>query len=317
MYAVTRSFANSVAQARRWRRTPTRATGVRRRDSSSSASSYYTSRDGCAVAAPCSRRSSRPASARSPAAAAYGFLYDRHAARGHPRDVPRPRTAARARRAAHRSAHRHPSQPLGLARGCGARGRALMNEHPDLIVLGGDYVTWGDRRVRRPVAEALAPLSAPHGVFAILGNHDDDHDMPAALGENGVQVLKDARTRLTIRDETARSRRASASGRSAQIDIADPDPRRRTGDRAARARSATADRSRRARTFRWCCQATRTADRSCCRSSAPSPRRSFRWSPAWAAGSDDDVREPRGGNGLRSGPGELSAGGRRSDAAPA
>ena len=77
----------------------------------------------------------------------------------------------------------------------------LMNEKPDLIVLGGDYVTWGDRTYVLPSAEALAPLSAPDGVFAILGNHDDDHDMPAALGKNGVQVLKDARTRLTIRNE--------------------------------------------------------------------------------------------------------------------
>ncbi len=39
-------------------------------------------------------------------------------------------------------------------------------------------------------------------MFGILGNHDDDHDMPAALGKNGVQMLKDARTRLTIRNET-------------------------------------------------------------------------------------------------------------------
>ena len=29
---------------------------------------------------------------------------------------------------------------------------ALMAERPDLIVLGGDYVTWGDRRLRRAVA---------------------------------------------------------------------------------------------------------------------------------------------------------------------
>ena len=79
---------------------------------------------------------------------------------------------------------------------------ALMNERPDLIVLGGDYVTWGDRRYVGPVAEALAPLSAPHGVFGILGNHDDDHDMPAALARNGVQMLKDARTRLNVRNET-------------------------------------------------------------------------------------------------------------------
>jgi hypothetical protein len=78
---------------------------------------------------------------------------------------------------------------------------ALMGEQPELIVLGGDYVTWGDRAYVRRSAEALAPLAAPYGVFGILGNHDDDHDMPAALGRNGVQVLKDARTRLTIRDE--------------------------------------------------------------------------------------------------------------------
>jgi predicted MPP superfamily phosphohydrolase len=78
----------------------------------------------------------------------------------------------------------------------------MTQEKPDLVVLGGDYVTWGDRNFVGPAAEALAPLSAPNGVFAILGNHDDDHDMPAALGRNGVQVLKDARTRLTIRGET-------------------------------------------------------------------------------------------------------------------
>jgi predicted MPP superfamily phosphohydrolase len=79
---------------------------------------------------------------------------------------------------------------------------ALMNERPDVIVLGGDFVTWGDRRYVQPSAEALDPLSAPFGVYGILGNHDDDHDMPAALARNGVEMLKDARTRLTIRRET-------------------------------------------------------------------------------------------------------------------
>src|ERR671936_2514185 len=72
----------------------------------------------------------------------------------------------------------------------------LMNEEPDLIVLGGDYVTWGDRQYVRPSAEALEPLAAPHGVFGILGNHDDDHDMPAALAARGVQMLRDARISL-------------------------------------------------------------------------------------------------------------------------
>jgi predicted MPP superfamily phosphohydrolase len=78
---------------------------------------------------------------------------------------------------------------------------ALMAERPDLIVLGGDYVSFRDTRYVRPAADALAPLSAPHGVIAILGNHDDDREMPAALAAKGFTVLKDARTRLTIRGE--------------------------------------------------------------------------------------------------------------------
>jgi len=80
--------------------------------------------------------------------------------------------------------------------------RALMAETPDLIVLGGDYVSWRDARYIQPAADALAPLSAPQGVIAILGNHDDDRDMPAALAAKGFIVLKDARTRLTIRGES-------------------------------------------------------------------------------------------------------------------
>ena len=77
----------------------------------------------------------------------------------------------------------------------------LMNERPDLIVLGGDYVTWGDRDYVQPSAEALQRLAAPHGVFAILGNHDDDHDMAAALTARGIEVLKDARTRVVVKGE--------------------------------------------------------------------------------------------------------------------
>lgn len=76
--------------------------------------------------------------------------------------------------------------------------QALMAERPDLIVLGGDYVTWGDRRFVGAAAEALGALSAPHGIFAVLGNHDDDRDMPAALASRGIEVLRDARTQLRI-----------------------------------------------------------------------------------------------------------------------
>lgn len=80
--------------------------------------------------------------------------------------------------------------------------RVLLDARPDLVVLGGDYVTWSDSRYVGPVAEGLAALNAPHGVFAVLGNHDDERDVSAALGSRGFAVLRDARTRLTIRGES-------------------------------------------------------------------------------------------------------------------
>jgi uncharacterized protein len=77
----------------------------------------------------------------------------------------------------------------------------MMAEKPDLIVLGGDFVTWGDRSYVVPCSEALAGLSAPFGVYAVVGNHDDDRDMPAALISHGYEVLRDARTTVRIRGE--------------------------------------------------------------------------------------------------------------------
>ena len=78
----------------------------------------------------------------------------------------------------------------------------LRGAAPDVVVLGGDYVTYGNRNYVEPVAELLAPLAnAPHGSFAVLGNHDDDRDMPAALAKRQFTVLKDQHTRLTIRGE--------------------------------------------------------------------------------------------------------------------
>ena len=78
----------------------------------------------------------------------------------------------------------------------------LMAERPDIIMLGGDYVTWGGGRNRAFVEEAaedLARLEAPHGIFAVLGNHDDDRDMTAALTARSITVLRDARTRLQVK----------------------------------------------------------------------------------------------------------------------
>jgi predicted MPP superfamily phosphohydrolase len=132
---------------------------------------------------------------------AYGYLYGRHAIEVTHTDLAvdgLPPSLAGLRIGLLTDVHRSQLVP---EEDVAAAVTALMNERPDLIVLGGDYVTWGDRRFVGPAAEALARLTAPHGVFGILGNHDDDHDMPAALMKNGVQMLKDARTRLTIKHD--------------------------------------------------------------------------------------------------------------------
>jgi predicted MPP superfamily phosphohydrolase len=79
---------------------------------------------------------------------------------------------------------------------------AVMSDAPDLIILGGDYVTNRDRRYAQPAADALAGLSASAGVFAVLGNHDDERDVPNALAAAGFVVLRDARTQIVVRGET-------------------------------------------------------------------------------------------------------------------
>ena len=53
-----------------------------------------------------------------------------------------------------------------------------------------------------PCADLLEALTAPFGVFGVLGNHDDDVEMPRELKRRGVEMLNDARTTLTIRGET-------------------------------------------------------------------------------------------------------------------
>jgi uncharacterized protein len=75
-------------------------------------------------------------------------------------------------------------------------------ETPDLIILGGDYITRQDRRFMAPCAEQLAQLTAPFGVFGVLGNHDDIFEMSRELKRRGVEMLNDARTSVTIRGET-------------------------------------------------------------------------------------------------------------------
>ena len=178
-------------------------------------------------------RSSPPGVGALTGTGAYGFVYDRHDLGVTRHDAPGHRTAAGARRAAHRPAHRHPSQPLGLARGRRRRrDDARSPSAPDLIVLGGDYVTWGDRALRRPVGRsAHAAHGAEWRLRASSATTTTTTTCRRRSPRSGVQVLKDARTRLVDQRRDGRSRRHPVLD-PAGADIAAGDARRRRHGRS-------------------------------------------------------------------------------------
>lgn len=76
-------------------------------------------------------------------------------------------------------------------------------EHPDLILLAGDYqindVPGGVFVGPDDIAHGLAPLRAPLGVFAVLGNHDwwnDGERTRRAFEANGIKVLEESSQRI-------------------------------------------------------------------------------------------------------------------------
>jgi uncharacterized protein len=80
---------------------------------------------------------------------------------------------------------------------------SLVNDlHPDLIVLTGDFVSvpdFGDSRkaafAAEPCAQLLCQMSAPYGLWAVLGNHDHDTDpehVTHALEAVNIHVLINA-----------------------------------------------------------------------------------------------------------------------------
>jgi len=88
-------------------------------------------------------------------------------------------------------------------------------QRPDLVVLTGDFIHHGFKYVQ-PVAECLSQLSAPHGVFAVLGNHDFSvrnalgfrryrhlhREVSGALSARGIQVLQNEAVHLSRQQAT-------------------------------------------------------------------------------------------------------------------
>jgi predicted MPP superfamily phosphohydrolase len=69
---------------------------------------------------------------------------------------------------------------------------------PDMFALTGDYAT-AYRQYIEPCAEALAPLNAPDGVWAVLGNHDhytDPELTTRALERQHIAVLNNKNTTI-------------------------------------------------------------------------------------------------------------------------
>ena len=153
MYAVTRSLREQRRHSPRSRRTPARATAVRR--------SRFVMQSMRRVTIPVDGRSPAARSLKALVATGVGAVagarrataicYERHQLEVTRRDAAGRRLAAGARRAAHRTASPTSTAAAG-SRTTTSRTRSplLMRERPDLIVLGGDYVTWGDRALRRP-----------------------------------------------------------------------------------------------------------------------------------------------------------------------
>jgi predicted MPP superfamily phosphohydrolase len=98
-------------------------------------------------------------------------------------------------------------------------------ERPDLVLLGGDYISESPRHAE-PAAALLGELvrSAPLGGYAVLGNHDcgerfRDRIVTAALEREGITVLRNASAAV----ETGRGQLWIAGIDEAIMSQADPD----------------------------------------------------------------------------------------------
>lgn len=86
-------------------------------------------------------------------------------------------------------------------------------QNPDLIVLLGDYVAeqhFNRAELKMPLetaAENLKGLQAKYGVYAILGNHDEEYNaqlVRVALEKDGYRVLKNEAVSIQTENEKLR-----------------------------------------------------------------------------------------------------------------
>ena len=76
----------------------------------------------------------------------------------------------------------------------------VMAMRPDVIVASGEFVD-GSVEIRRPDVAPLAGLTAPHGVFSCIANHEyfsDYHEWVAHLTELGVTMLSNRHVVLDV-----------------------------------------------------------------------------------------------------------------------
>ena len=79
------------------------------------------------------------------------------------------------------------THPAVLEHACDLMARG----EPDVLLLGGDFVYLFAHYIA-PLTEALRRIEAPHGRYAVMGNHDlwsDDSQIVARLTDAGVRVL--------------------------------------------------------------------------------------------------------------------------------
>lgn len=81
----------------------------------------------------------------------------------------------------------------------------VRREKLDMVALTGDYIS-GDMRVVPPLLSHLKDLTATHGVFAILGNHDgwrgQSGEIRRQFEKAGLSFLVNQNSQLKVKGET-------------------------------------------------------------------------------------------------------------------